>query len=255
MTTAVDIANLALSAIGTRSRITALNEASAEARECNKWYATTRRQIIRAAMWGCCSKWANLTLLKSQPGTPEFTDPIPTSWDPTVMPPPGWLYEYAYPDDCLKLWYVVPMAPVGVPGVPIFPTSTYIPTPEIGVPVRATVSVDTVKVILTDQQNAIARYAFDNTDPDQWDEGLQQSIIYGLAAAMALALTGDKALSGQLNKLANETILQARVMNGNEGIKMQTVIPDWIKVRGYQTPWGGSDATLENFGPLLGVNY
>ena len=59
----VDIANLAPTAVGTRSTILSFTEANPEATVINQWYDLVRRQILRAALWGFARQFFNLALI------------------------------------------------------------------------------------------------------------------------------------------------------------------------------------------------
>ena len=124
MTSLVDIANQALAEAAARSSISSLTEDSSEAAAANMFILPVRDQVMRAARWGMCRKTATLTLLKSAPGTPENTTSTATVWNGATMPPPGWLYTYAYPSDCEFFWRVARQPAIGVvSGTPIFSTT------------------------------------------------------------------------------------------------------------------------------------
>lgn len=78
-----EIANMALSHIGVGKEIASLDEASAEARACNRFYENALKETLRDARWGFAIKVADLGLIEE---------------DPTEE----WAYSYTYPSDCLK---------------------------------------------------------------------------------------------------------------------------------------------------------
>lgn len=88
------------------------------------------------------------------------------------------------------------------------------------------------RVILTNQEFAILNYCRYVTDPNVWDDDFQESFVTILGAALARALTGDKVLANSMIQLANETIKTARGNDANEGLKVNDVTPDWLRVRG-----------------------
>ena len=47
-----------------------------------------------------------------------------------------------------------------------------------------------------------------------------------------MALTGDKGIANKAIAEANDRILQARKVDGNEGLTINDVTPDFIRVRG-----------------------
>lgn len=118
-TTLVSITNRALQGIGTRTTVTSMTEVSAEAAQANLIIEGLRDELIRMAPWDCATNTANLTFITSAPGTPENPNPVGTTWQKGVPPPP-WAYEYQYPADCLRMLWVVPQFTTGfASGVPL----------------------------------------------------------------------------------------------------------------------------------------
>lgn len=246
MTAEVDICNRALSAIGTRSQITSLTENSPEAKNCNLLFATIRDELLRMAPWNCATNFNNLALICAAPGTPENPDQQTTVWEKGIPPPP-WSYEYAYPTDCLRPLWIVPQFTTGFVGaVPITTAITGgAPTFWNGPPVRFKVAIDQIdnagvpsttghdtRVILTNQENAILCYIKQVTNPDVWDSQLIQATVAALAGRLAIPLTGDKGLANLKLGEANSYIALARQADGNEGLTVNDVTPDWIRTRG-----------------------
>lgn len=261
MPSPVQIANQALSTIGTRSSILSFTEVSPEAYSVNLWYDNVRQTLLRMAQWGFARAYINLALVKSAPGT--ATNPNPTldpslSWDPR-FPPPPWLFEYAYPAGCLMARYVVAASTQQVSGVPIFSTNNPVPWQTLGPPIKSIMITDQdengadFKAICTNQPSATLCYTRDVLDPNVWDSAFSSAMIAGLASAMAIALTGDKNLAKLLAGQANDTVMAARVMSANEGLPTQEIIPDWIRIRGSTYGWDSTGYTqmLESFGPLF----
>lgn len=250
MTSFVDIANRALSAIGTRSTIVALNEGTTESISASKWIDTTRRTLLRMAPWNSSRNFNALTLLSAAPGTPENPGAGTTFWQ-KGQPPPPWAYEYAYPSDCVRPVFIVPQFNTGfAPGVPITTAITGgAPAFWTGPPVKFAVGVDQVvngvptaggpdvKVIWTNQEFAVLAYTKDLSDPDVMDDQLQNAWALYLASTMVIDLTGEIAKANLLIKRANEQIQIARVGDGNEGLTVNDITPDWIRTRGIDFAW------------------
>jgi len=128
MTTNTDVVNIALQYLGTRTTVTdaeLANNTSNEAKQANVILTKLRDQTLRMAPWNCGMKTANLSLITSQPGTPENTSPATTLWQPG-QPPPPWAYEYQYPVDCLRPCWIIPATQTG------FASSTPITTAVTG---------------------------------------------------------------------------------------------------------------------------
>lgn len=268
MTSPVDIANRALSAIGTRSQIADFNEDSNEAREVKLHFDSLRDQLLRMAPWNCAMNFNNLALICAAPGTPENPGPGLNVWEKGIPPPP-WSYEYAYPSDCLRAVYVVPQFTTGfTSGVPITTAVTGgAPAFWNGPPVRFKIGIDQIgpsgqpslqgvdtTVIWTNQEQAILAYIKRVTDPNVWDDLFHNAMSSTLASRLAIALTGDKGLAQMQQQLANDAIVRARAMDGNEGLTVNDVTPDWIRTRGisYQA-WEFSPNIMFDWGPLLSM--
>lgn len=267
MTSTTDIANRALAALGTRSQIASLSEQSNEAIQANIYLDTCRRQVLRLAPWNSARNFNSLALICAAPGTPENPTTGTTQWQ-KGQPPPPWSYEYAFPTDCVRLLFLVPQFSTGFASATPITTAVTGGAPAFwtGPPVRFAVGVDQVtngvpavggadtKVIWTDQEFAIAAYLKDLTDPNVMDDQLQEAWAMFLSSKLAIALTGDKKLANMRVKDANDTIQIARTSDGNEGLLINDVTPDWIRTRGidfsWDFAWSPAFANLD-FGGLL----
>lgn len=88
------------------------------------------------------------------------------------------------------------------------------------------------RIILTNQEYATLAYVRQVTDPNVWDPMFQDAFVNALGGDICLALSGDKALAKMCYAKTNETIQQARTADGNEGLTVNDVTPDWIRGRG-----------------------
>lgn len=250
MTAEIDIANRALQSIGTRTTIASLTENSNEARQCSIAIEPLRDELLRMAPWNCATNFDQLSLICAAPGTPENPTATTTQWQ-KGQPAPPWSYEYAYPANCLRPLWIVPQFTTGFSaGVPIT-TAVTGGAPQFwnGPPVRFKVAIDQLingvpatggadtRVILTNQQNAILAYLKQVTDPNVMDPMFQQAWVAGLAGRLVFALTGDKALANIKITEANQYIALARQADGNEGLTINDITPDWIRIRGIDFPY------------------
>jgi hypothetical protein len=159
MSSEVEICNLALSHIGTRSTISALNENSNEARQCNIHYAAARDFVLRKHPWGFAEKTLALAVLSD--------------------PPPNWLYKYQYPTDCVTAIELVPEDKALSPPIPY----------KLGV-----ADDRNSKTILTDKEDAYLRYTARVTNPTLFDAAFVQALSWYLASQLALPLTASKSI-------------------------------------------------------------
>ena len=92
------------------------------------------------------------------------------------------------------------------------------------------------RIILCNQEMPIMEYNAQITDPNVMDQMFQDAWAAILGARLAFQLTGDKAMANQAIAIANNLIMEARKVDGNEGITVNDVTPDFIRIRG---DWGG----------------
>ncbi len=103
------------------------------------------------------------------------------------------------------------------------------------------------RVILTNQEFATLVYCQDVTDPNVMDDLFQHAYATIVGATITIPLTGDKKLANLAIQEANQTIMLARQADGNEGLTINDVTPDWLRIRGidfvnpYSGPFSGVD--------------
>lgn len=209
--------NLALNAVGSRDNISHTAEASREAEVCNLWYPVVRDQVLRAASWPSCRRTKRLAVLATASGA-EWAE---------GMPDPGFSFAYGTPADMLYPRYLSDFTR--------FEVST---TPS-----------GTSKTIQTNTTGAILIYTYRNELISMWESSLQMAIVYGLAANVAMPLTGKINRATGLINNANDLIFSARAEAANENNSQMESIPDWIAVRGYANP--GDTRFYYPFGPML----
>lgn len=238
--------------MGARNYISSLNpsDGSAEANAISTLWTPTFEALGRAAHWNVLGKQATLGLLAAAQGTPE--NPNGTT---LPVPPTPWLYQYAYPSDCLDIRYVVPSLPSNAGGST--PSTTinnaagaWIPNggqiPYL-VQTASTVSNTPVLVILTNQDQAQVVYTVNQPNPAAWDSLFQAAMVASLGAYLVPALSLSLPLMDLAIKTAENAIAIARIADGNEGVTSMDHTPDWMRARaGAQgfgvngfTNWGG----------------
>ena len=106
-------------------------------------------------------------------------------------------------------------------------------------------SVISQRVILTNQEFATGTYVQQITDPNQFDPLFRDALYNVVGATLVMGLTGDKKLANMAIEIANDTIVKARSIDGNEGLTINDVTTDWIRTRGvcwtqglYSGPYG-----------------
>jgi hypothetical protein len=243
MASQVDIYNLALDAIGTRSTVTLITEGSAEANALNRHWDAARRAVLAASNWAFSRQQMSLALY--QDATAGGTVPSP------------WLYEYSTPSNLVHMRYILPMFD-NIPGV----ASGASVATFSGPPIKFVMSSDVdangndINVILTNQPQAIAVYTKDVKETNLCTDGFVEALRMYLGHRIAIALTGDKQLSGALYQQATEAIRAAEAQNNNEGLTVNESVPDWMRVRGYVSDFGypGGDAMYYSPSSLVMVS-
>ena len=171
VTTPAQVVNIALGRINPSKRIGSLYDGSPWARAALTIYGQTRDALIRNGDWQFAERLVSGVLLKTAPPIGYFDNP----WTP-AYPAPPWLFQYAYPDDCLDV-RSVRHASTFLPNFnPIFnrfsvENDKSYPTP--------------VKVVLCDVPSALITYAGQVTDPSTWEPDFVEAMAAALARRLA----------------------------------------------------------------------
>ncbi len=228
------VANMALSAIGTRSTIASLSEASTEAQTVQLWYTQTRDALLRKLPWNWARRQVALAVYQAAVGTPENAQGM------LPEPPRPWRYSYAWPADCLSARYILPLGPNSgnSPSPPLTSASNAVPYPTRTPPIKFLVAGDRdtgnnpLKVILTDKALAVLVYTGMVNDPNIWDQNFIDAMVGRLAQRISYALSGDKTLTKLAIAVGAQAESDAEAQNGNEGISVNIWTPDWLTARG-----------------------
>jgi len=175
------------------------------------------------------------------------------------------------PPDCIRPLWIVPQFTTGFSsGVPITTAVTGgVPSFWTGPPVDYKVAIDQIdlqtglpanggtdqRVILTNQEQAILCYIKQVTNPDVWDQQFQQALVAALAGRLVFALVGDVRLANLKITEANNYIQIARTGDGNEGLTVNNVTPDFIRIRGiaYACDQGYNGTNVYSWGNSLSL--
>lgn len=106
------------------------------------------------------------------------------------------------------------------------------------------------RVVLTNQEFATLAYVKQITDPNVMDEDFIEAWVNILGAGLCNPLSGDKLLAKMAIEIANRKIEEARKADGNEGLTINDVTPDWLRCRGIGNATGGSSSWFSmDWGP------
>lgn len=168
MASATEIANMAISHLGTGKEIANIQtENSSEANACRRFYQTALDETLRDGTWPFATKFATLNLIEQ---------------NPTIE----WLYSYQYPVDCKHAKRIVS-------GVPNESRQDRLPYKIVNVP--------TGRAIYSNQQNAQLEYTVAVDNPDLFPDDFKMALSFRLAHYIAPRLTkgdpfkmGDRAM-------------------------------------------------------------
>lgn len=217
----IQIANLSLSRIGTRSSIADLAEDSPEARAFNTIYEQARDETLDAVDWGFARARRQLADLGN--------------------PPVDWQYRYAYPGDCLKIRGIYqPLAQLGGGGAGASPAdisatgmiAASLSTNAPPIPYESAIDLDAqgndLKVIYCDQAQALAYFTKRIVNTALFPAGFVSALSWACGAQLAIPLTGSTTLMQACLAQWRLMLGEAATADANEGIHLQTVLPDWI---------------------------
>ena len=192
-TSDVDICNRALSRLGTRATISALDENSTEARTVSIWYAATRDTLLRAHDWNFARR---RVILAAQGAAPT-----------------GWTFRYALPTDCIRLLRIT--------------------VANSADSARFEVAGDsTSRFVLCDEPSAEAVYTARVDDPNLYDAGFSSALVDQLAAHIAYPITQKTETAVRLAQLARAALGEAMAADVNEAAPVEgDRLPEWLVAR------------------------
>ena len=176
MASAVDIANSALNLLGA-STISAFTDDSKNARLVNQRYEPVRNRVFRSHAWNCLHKRVQLAQNSTAPVV-EYT------------------YAYALPSDCLRV-------------LKVHNGSTDSIKSDIDYKLEG-------RNIVTNEGTVYIIYIAIDTDPNNYDTYLQESISHQLAADLAYAVTNNATLADKYMVRADERLREARFIDATE---------------------------------------
>lgn len=186
MASKTDICNFALSHCGISTFIANVDvDNTKEARICKKWWDASLSYITRDIDWNFNRTYKPLALLDGY---------VPSQWR----------YKYAYPSNCMALRAVLQ------PGVK-FPTVAQRVLYEVASEPAAN-DFAVMKVVYTDQVDAVARVSLFISDVSLLDSTFVMAKSYLLASLIATPLT-VKPIIAQTNRQAYNSILQQAIAN------------------------------------------
>lgn len=234
-----------------------IEDGTREASICLRKYRPCLATLLRTAHWSFARKQQPLQLLADATGaTPGVSKNAITPW----------IYEYSYPNDCVRAIYVpwqASLLTIGAPPGNLQPPNSGLPltsgqstfTPGYFRPARFLLSRDVnfpptpgqnwedvqglspmgQTVVLTNVSNASLIYTSLVLTPSEWDSAFREAFVAYYSAEIALPLSKDKKFGRQIRidqmAIAERKVSEARAQSANETTNINSSFPDWINVR------------------------
>lgn len=196
--TKVQICNMALTHIGIKQLITAIDDDNEEANMCELYYDTALENALHEADWGFARRRVTLNLQ-------------------TGDAPEPWQYQYVYPTDCirpLRIWDK---------------RKSRLPEDEINF-TRETNDSD-VALIYTDMEDAVLIYTYNETDPTKFSPPFVRYLSYVLAGLIAMPLTGSEEMQEKMEQRAMHELSKAFAKDANSEQEPFEEEASWMQAR------------------------
>ena len=176
MASVVNMCNSALNLLGA-STIAALTDDTKNARLCNQRYDPVRNRVFRSHAWNCLHKRVQLAQNSTAPVV-EYS------------------YAYALPSDCLRV-------------LKIHNGTTDSIASALDYKLEG-------RNIVTDEGTIYLIYIALDTDPNNYDVYLRESISHQLSADICYSITNNATLANQYMLRADERLREARFIDATE---------------------------------------
>jgi hypothetical protein len=216
----VTVYNLALSAVGTRARVSSPAEETREAQLCRQWYPLVRDMALRAAHWPSCRNVTSLSISAEVSSSVEWAEGDPE---------PPWLFRYNLPNDFLF--------PRWLTSYENFELTQH----------------NNILMMLSNAEEPILVYTKRQEIPAAWDVDLYNAIVMGLAGSIAMPLHGKADRARNALEEANMAILRARINQANQNVVTHDAVPDWLLARGV-TQQTQFSQFIYQYGPLFSAS-
>lgn len=164
--------------MGFRLQVGSLLDGSDHAQLMLRLYGETRDEMLADFDYDFAERTMQLMQLKAAPAGGYFP---PNLWTPANYPPTGFAYEYAWPDNAVKIRSLKPS--------PMFPVN-YDPRPRKFSEYNDNSFTPAQRTIVTNLPGAIAVYTGRITDPTTWDVRFTGALSSRLAVLLGPALVG-----------------------------------------------------------------
>ncbi len=181
--TVEQICNQSLMLARRTRRIADLQDGSEESKVALELYSQARDSLLDLRDWSFSRQVAPLVLLKGPPPAGGYSPGQPWS---NLYPYPGFLYEYAYPSDCLDVRNIQPY-PGPMPDLDPVPQLWRVDNDLLPNIVMGVATGPPAKVIYCNTTSAIITYRARVTNPSQYDTGFVEALVAKLAEQFSVA--------------------------------------------------------------------
>lgn len=205
------IGNLALSHIGAKAHIQSLDEDSAEAEAVKLWFDTSRQMMLEGYDWKFARK--RVTLAQDTEDPPENI----------------WSYRYVYPSDALTIRKL--QQPTYTLN-PLFTSASNTLAEPDAIPFEIEMdSTGERRTILTDLEDAIAVYTFDQENVGLFSTFSVYALSYALAYNISFQLTGKESIKDKMFQFFSITLANAATADANERVSRKAREAEAIRAR------------------------
>jgi hypothetical protein len=207
MASPLDAYNMALAFLDTSQTVQSINDDSAAAGACNRFYDWARRKTLERCFWDFATKAPALSLVLDQ-----------ATLAANAVVYPGWRYVYAKPTDCMRFLAITTQY-----GLRTNPFRTFwwaADRPFIGWgPYRPPYvqAIDQVNAtnpnqsvnLLTDQSNAYGVYVTDVTNVGLWSQSFLEAVAWQLAVPIAGPVSANQVAKKNAIDMVEKSITTA----------------------------------------------
>lgn len=223
MPNVIDLCNEALANIGDGANVSNIDppDGSAQADHCKRFYPIARDVVLEMHDWGFASLRATLA-----PVSFAFTQ---------------WKFAYAVPNLCLRVRAILDPAATDDYSEPTAYDVSPFWTPQLlqGVYTPQPFEIETDpatgnRIILTNQENAVARYTVQVTDPAKFSPMFCQALVALLSSKLAgPIIKGDEGRKAAVTwlQLADSYVKRAALSDANQRRSDITHIVPWVDNR------------------------
>ncbi len=193
----VQICNMALSHVGSKSTIEIVGEDNRPGKVCELWYAPARWATLEAYNWSFARKRLALA---------EHSVAAPTE---------RWAYRYQYPADCVKMRLIE--NPLG--------------DEADAIPFTVEEADADTSSILTDQEDAVGIYTRDVSTTSRFTMHFILMFSYRLGLFIESELTGKLSRRQSMQREFNQLKIEAPVTDSEESVPKEDRDASWIRAR------------------------